>query len=53
MSWEALGAIGEVAGAVAVVITLIYLTQQLRQNALLADSTLEPLNRITPFLRPN
>lgn len=34
MNWQAIGAIGEVAGAVAVVITLIYLTLQLRQNAL-------------------
>ena len=32
MNWEALGAIGEIVGAAAVVITLIYLAVQLRQN---------------------
>ena len=32
MNWEAIGAIGEVTGAIAVVITLIYLAVQIRQN---------------------
>ena len=32
MDWNAIGAIGEVCGAVAVVITLIYLSRQLREN---------------------
>ena len=32
MQWEAIGAIGELAGAVAVVVTLIYLSAQIRQN---------------------
>ena len=32
MSWEAIGAIGEVAGAFGVILTLIYLAIQLRQN---------------------
>ena len=32
MNWDAIGAIGEVGGAVAVVVTLIYLAVQLRQN---------------------
>ncbi len=32
MNWEALGAIGEVGGAVAVVFTLGYLAAQIRQN---------------------
>lgn len=32
MNWEAIGAIGEVIGAIAVVTTLIYLSVQLRQN---------------------
>jgi len=32
MSWDAVGAIGEIVGAVAVVATLFYLTIQLRQN---------------------
>ena len=32
MNWEAIGAIGEVVGAIAVVATLAYLAVQLRQN---------------------
>ena len=32
MNWEALGAVGEVVGAVAVFATLVYLSIQLRQN---------------------
>lgn len=32
MNWEAIGAIGEIAGAAGVIITLIYLAVQLRQN---------------------
>lgn len=32
MSWEAIGAVGELIGASAVVVTLIYLSSQLRQN---------------------
>ena len=32
MSWDAVGAIGEVIGAIAVVLTLVYLAVQLRQN---------------------
>ena len=32
VSWEAIGAIGEVAGAFGVILTLIYLAIQLRQN---------------------
>ncbi len=32
MNWEAIGAIGEIVGAVAVVITLLYLASQTRQN---------------------
>ena len=32
MDWNAIGAIGEVCGAIAVVITLIYLSRQLREN---------------------
>ncbi len=34
MNWEAVGAIGETVGAVGVIITLIYLATQLRQNTL-------------------
>lgn len=32
MNWEAIGAIGEVGGAIAVVATLVYLAVQIRQN---------------------
>jgi hypothetical protein len=32
MNWEALGAIGEIVGAVAVVLSLIFLATQIRQN---------------------
>ena len=32
MNWEAIGAIGEVAGALVVVISVIYLATQIRQN---------------------
>jgi hypothetical protein len=32
MSWEAIGAIGEVVGAIAVVLTLVYLAVQVREN---------------------
>jgi hypothetical protein len=32
MNWEAIGAVGEVGGAIAVVITLVYLSRQLREN---------------------
>ena len=32
MNWDAIGAVGELVGAIAVVVTLIYLASQLRQN---------------------
>ena len=32
INWEAIGAVGEVTGAFAVVVTLIYLVKQLREN---------------------
>jgi hypothetical protein len=38
MNWEAIGAIGEIVGAVAVVFTLIYLSTQIRQNNKLLSS---------------
>jgi len=34
MNWNAIGAVGEILGAAAVVVTLIYLSVQLRQNSL-------------------
>ncbi len=33
MNWQAIGAIGEILAAIAVVVTLIYLAKQIRQNA--------------------
>jgi NhaP-type Na+/H+ or K+/H+ antiporter len=33
MDWDAADAIGKVSGAIAVVLTLIYLSAQIRQNA--------------------
>ena len=39
MNWEAIGAIGEVVGAVAVIATLIYLALQIRQNTAALRST--------------
>ena len=32
MNWEAIGAVGEVGGAIGVIVTLIYLATQIRQN---------------------
>jgi len=39
MDWAAIGAIGEIVGAAAVVLTLIYLARQLRQNTEALRST--------------
>jgi hypothetical protein len=39
MNWEAIGAIGEVSGAVAVVATLIYLAKQIRQSNKAAETS--------------
>ena len=36
MNWDAIGAIGEIVGAVAVVATLFYLASQIRQNTRMA-----------------
>ena len=33
MNWDAIGAVGEILGAVAVIATLIYLAKQIRQNS--------------------
>jgi hypothetical protein len=39
MNWEALGAVGEIVGAVAVVVTLVYLALQIRQNSRLIKAS--------------
>ncbi|HUE77864.1 MAG TPA: hypothetical protein VMM83_07985 [Longimicrobiales bacterium] len=36
MNWDAIGAIGEIVGAAAVVVTLFYLARQIRQNTRMA-----------------
>ena len=38
MNWDAIGAVGEIIGAIAVVATLIYLSTQIRQNNKLLSS---------------
>lgn len=45
MNWEAIGALGEILGAAAVVMTLAYLAAQLRQNTrALRSSTFQEIN---------
>jgi hypothetical protein len=39
MNWEAIGAIGEIVGAGAVVLTLLYLARETRKNAQALDAT--------------
>jgi hypothetical protein len=39
MNWEAIGAVGEVAGAIAVVMTLAYLAIQIKQSNIVARCT--------------
>ena len=39
MNWDAIGAIGEVTGAITVVITLVYLSIQIRQITRSMDET--------------
>ncbi|TDG11801.1 hypothetical protein E2F43_15625 [Seongchinamella unica] len=55
MKWEALSALAEICSAVAVVVTLIYLAIQIRQNsrlieASLAESHVSAANEITRIL---
>jgi hypothetical protein len=38
MNWDSVGAVGEIVGALAVLITLIYLSVQIRQNTKVARS---------------
>ena len=54
MNWEAIGAIGELCGAAGVIVTLVYLSTQIRQNsrALMAqgyDEKTRALREITIF----
>jgi len=56
MNWEAIGAIGEVLGAVAVLVTLVYLAVQIRQNTqalkVTAMGTLHDLHVVTEKNEP-
>ena len=61
MNWEAIGSIGEVLGAVAVLVTLLYLAAQIKQTNKMArfDTTREiiaqfnPTTRLTPGMLNN
>lgn len=39
MNWDAIGAIGELVGALAVVLTLAYLAMEVRRNRLSTESS--------------
>ena len=41
MNWDAIGAIGEVVGAAAVVVSIVYLAVQIRQNTSSTKSAVE------------
>ena len=41
MNWEAIGAVGEVTGAIAVVITLVYLAIQIKSNATMTKAAIK------------
>jgi hypothetical protein len=45
VNWEAVGAIGEVFGAIGVIVTLAYLAMQIRQNSRLVANSLNIANR--------
>ena len=54
MNWEAIGAVGEITGAAAVVVTLGYLARQIRQSMAAAktDSRQRVLDRYSDVLTP-
>lgn len=45
MNWEAIGSVGEVVGAIAVLATLVYLTIQVRQGNRLMQAQYREINR--------
>ena len=47
MNWEAVGAVGEIVGAIAVVATLFYLAAQIRQNSKIVDENSRQLRLST------
>ncbi|MEM1403560.1 MAG: hypothetical protein AAGG55_09530 [Pseudomonadota bacterium] len=54
MDWEAIGAVGEVIGATAVVVTLAYLALQIRQNTrALRATSIDSMTTIANDIRTN
>ena len=58
MNWEAIGAVGEIAGAIGVIITLIYLALQIRQNTRASriasfQASTEMLNSVSQSIATN
>ena len=51
MNWEAIGALGEVIGAAAVIITLVYLAMQIRQGTQLSQASAQQLlsNQVSAY----
>ena len=48
MNWEAIGAIGEIVGAISVLVTLIFLILQIQQNTMLFNSKV-PENQLLHY----
>ena len=58
MNWEAVGAVGETAGAIGVIVTLIYLALQIRQNTRTSrlasfQASTEMLNSVSQAIATN
>lgn len=53
MNWDAVGAVGEIVGAIAVVVSLVYLSIQIRQNTRSNQTSaeIESLQQITNWVR--
>jgi hypothetical protein len=47
MRWDAVGAIGEILGALAVVATLFYLARQIRHNTIVARADMRAIEEKT------
>ena len=58
MNWDAIGAVGEIIGALAVFVTLVYLAQQIRQNtkavnSAALDSTINTISLVRQSIYEN
>jgi len=51
MNWDAIGAVGEVVGAVAVVVTLLYVARQIRQANAQSQERISMTTKEYSFLR--